>query len=349
MTSTVENATVVFSYDPENRTRVWERRLPIRDTHDVDMLSEDELVVANMREYEDGVSGDRVFVYNLTTDEITWEWTVHRHFDNDTAGGFDADWTHVNDVDPVGDNLLVSLRNFDQVVLVDRETKAVEARLGRDGDYDTLHEQHNPDVLGREPLTIVVADSENDRVVEYERRNGEWTATWTLTGLNWPRDADRLPNGNTLVTDTLNHRVIEVTPEGEVVWEFYAPWAPYDAERRGTGPGSRGATMAALNETGTVAVDGTAGDGPAGARTPADVIASLGDGTPIDGPTNRAARRWAHVTPWFRPVWLSRWAFAAFTLGTVLVAGWAGGELLVRRRTVARYASEGWRRLRRAD
>lgn len=326
MTSTVENATVVFAYDPENRTRVWERRLPIRDTHDVDMLSEDELVAANMREYEDGVSGDRVFVYNLTTDEITWEWRVHRPFDNDTAGGFDTDWTHVNDVDPVGDDLLVSLRNFDQVVLVDRETKAIEAPLGRDGHHDTLHEQHNPDVLDREPLTIVVADSENDRVVEYERRDG-----------------------NTLVTDTLNHRVIEVTPEGEVVWEFYAPWAPYDAERRRTGPGSRGPTMAALNETGTVVVDGTAGDGPAGARTPADAIASLGDGTPVDGATNHAARRWVHVTPWLRPVWLSRWAFAAFTFGTVLAAGWAGGELLIRRRTVAWYAGEGWRRLRRGD
>ena len=35
--------------------------------------------------------------------------------------------------------------------------------------------------------------------------------------------ADRLPNGNTLITEMLHGRVIEVTPEREVVWEFINP------------------------------------------------------------------------------------------------------------------------------
>ena len=37
---------------------------------------------------------------------------------------------------------------------------------------------------------------------------------------NWGGDADRLPNGNTLITDTANGRILEVTPEGEKVWEL---------------------------------------------------------------------------------------------------------------------------------
>ncbi len=33
----------------------------------------------------------------------------------------------------------------------------------------------------------------------------------------------RLPNGNTLITESDRGRVFEITPEGEVVWEFYNP------------------------------------------------------------------------------------------------------------------------------
>lgn len=94
-------------------------------------------------------------------------------------------------------------------------------------------------------MTVVVADSENDRIVEYKYENNEWKLTCELKGsLNWPRDADRLPDGNTLITH--NHRVIKVTPQGEFVWEYFAPWAPYDAERE-----SQGSTIDSVNTTKT--------------------------------------------------------------------------------------------------
>ena len=35
--------------------------------------------------------------------------------------------------------------------------------------------------------------------------------------------ADRLPNGNTLISEFVNGRVIEVTPDSEIVWEFINP------------------------------------------------------------------------------------------------------------------------------
>jgi hypothetical protein len=36
---------------------------------------------------------------------------------------------------------------------------------------------------------------------------------------NWPvRDANRLPNGSTLITGTTE--IVEVTPEGEIVWRL---------------------------------------------------------------------------------------------------------------------------------
>jgi len=100
-----------------------------------------------------------------------------------------------------------------------------------------MDHQHNPQWLG--DGAVLVADSGNDRVVELHREDGRWVPTWTLTeaggvSLHWPRDADRLPDGNTLVTDTLNKRIFEVAPNGTVVWSMQMPdGSPiaYEADR----------------------------------------------------------------------------------------------------------------------
>ena len=341
VTSISRRETVVLRMDRRTREVLWRERIAIQDTHDVDLLPNGNLVVANMRQYDEetGVSNDRIFVYDRETDEITWEWRFRDHYPNDTDGGFREDWSHVNDVDPVDDGsaFLVSPRNFDQVIKVDRETGDIVWRLGEDDAHGVLDEQHNPDLLSRadgEP-TVLVADSENDRVVEYARRDGEWVRTWTLRGnLSWPRDADRLPNGNTLVTDTLNHRVIEVTPTGEVVWEYYATWGPYDAERLATGGGSNGPTMAEQNVTGTYEVTG--GESRAAARIgPGEWVAVTLSGTPLAGGADAFAARWSHVAPWARPVWMAPWSFAYLALALLVGLAWGGAEAVLARRRIA--------------
>lgn len=45
-----------------------------------------------------------------------------------------------------------------------------------------------------------------------------------LNGPHWPQ---RLENGNTLIPDSWNNRVIEVSPEGEVVWRYEPAEFPY--------------------------------------------------------------------------------------------------------------------------
>jgi hypothetical protein len=354
VTSTYPDGTIAFEYDPDTDEVVQRHELPgLVDTHSTAWLGDGRLLVANMRATEDGVPEDRLFVRNTTTGETVWEWRFRNHYPNGTDGGFDGDWTHVNDVETVGDGdryVLASPRNFDQDIVVDRRTGNVVMRLGEDGEYGTLNEQHNPDYLEREDGTpvILVADSENDRVVEYERDCGgadprlgagtsptdcEWEQVWAVDGFNWPRDADRLPNGNTLVTDTLNHRVVEVTPEGEVVWEFYAAWAPYDAERGA--PGSNGPTMADRGTTGSFTVSGGADDSPAARYHVGDAIAAAGAGTPVESQTEELATTYAHVEPWFRPVWMGSWTFLAFAVGVLLSVGWALVELAARRDRIA--------------
>jgi hypothetical protein len=155
------------------------------------------------------------------------------------------------------------VRNFDRIIVVDRETKGIELSLGADDNYRFMNEQHNPQYLetdAGEP-TILIADSLNDRVVEWTLRDGEWVRTWELVGggLDEPRDADRLPNGNTLVVDRKGHRTMEVAPNGTVVWEVYTPWQPYDAERARIGEEPGGPTSADMGTTRSVELTNSAG------------------------------------------------------------------------------------------
>jgi len=280
VTATRLGTTLLYELDTETGEPVSTTELPYTDTHDADPLNRTHVVIANMRNYDadTDTNNDRIVVYDTEDEEVDWTWSFDDYYDRDVGGDYTDDWTHVNDVDRVGDDFLLSPRNFDQVVLVDRETGEIERTLGRDDDYDTLHEQHNPDALTSDDgkTTFLVADSENDRIVEYEHADGEWDRTWRLgsrASFDWPRDADRLRNGHTLVGDSKNNRVVEVTPRGEVVWEVYAPWLVYDVERVPVGGfasdayadlgGSRGPTTTDLRASGSYDLSGPGAAPPA--------------------------------------------------------------------------------------
>jgi len=239
---------------------VDEYSFPVRsmknsEVHDVEPLPEGGYLLTDMAE-------ERIFV---TEDgEVTWEWRAENFYDA-PADPTRTDWLHVNDVDRLGEGrYLVSVRNANQLVIVERGEGVVEvinedrndaddgacktgasgprAQLRdtdgdgdvRCGDPDVLNHQHNPQPL--HDGAVLVADSDNDRVVELHRENDTWEIAWTLDragalDFSWPRDADRLENGNTLITDTLNRRILEVNRTGRVVWSYQTPQIPYEADR----------------------------------------------------------------------------------------------------------------------
>ncbi|MFB6219802.1 MAG: aryl-sulfate sulfotransferase [Halolamina sp.] len=346
ITGTKPGQTVVSIWNPKTRETEWSRTFDWEDTHDVDLVNGDQLLVANMRNY-DGMTeknNDRLLLYDISDSEVVWEWKFRNHGFNRSGGGdYTDDWTHVNDVDKVGSGqYIASPRNFDQVIRVNRTSKSVTMQVGSDENHSVMYEQHNPQFLRGEngTPTMLVADSENDRIVEYAKVDGDWRRTWTLRGeFNWPRDADRLPNGNTLVTDTLNHRVMEVTPEGEVVWEFYAPWGTYDAERVRWGDEAGGPTIREQNATGAVTLSGS--EKLMGERqTFSQWVAQSFAGTPISEEAAWFAARWSHITPWMRPVWMSSWGLVRSLLAGLLTIGWLVGELTLRRNRVRRKAGQ---------
>lgn len=108
--------TVVYEWDPETNEVVWSERSDLEDTHDVDVNNGDQLLIANMCNYNEttGKNNDRIFIYNRTTDRIVWEWKFRNRYPASGEETYSNDWTHVNDVDKIapGEDL-VSNRDFD--------------------------------------------------------------------------------------------------------------------------------------------------------------------------------------------------------------------------------------------
>ena len=243
--------------DPRPEPRVISAySIPVRtkknsEIHDVERLQSGEYLMTDME-------NERIFT--VRNGEVTWQWNASSFYDA-PLDPTTTDWLHINDVDVIsGDRYLVSVRNANQLLIVERREGVVEVinkdtkdsndancrKSGQLADYNdddeircgdpsVLNHQHNPQWLGNG--TVLVADSDNDRVVELHRtENGSWTPAWTLSSaggvaFNWPRDADRLLNGNTLITDTLNRRIVEVNESGVVVWSRQTERIPYEADR----------------------------------------------------------------------------------------------------------------------
>lgn len=245
--------------DPNSDPRVIsEWSFPVRtklnsEVHDANLLPSGEILMTDM-------DNERVFTV-APNGTVTWQWNGSERYDA-PPDPTQTDWLHINDVDRIGPGrYMVSVRNANQLVVVERGEGVVEVinedQKRRDdanckanngladynndssgdilcGNPEIMDHQHNPQYLG--PNATLVADSENDRVVELHKQDSNWKVAWGVDSANgirfdWPRDADRLPNGNTLVTDTRNNRVIEVAPTGETIWTAKTGIWPYDAER----------------------------------------------------------------------------------------------------------------------
>jgi len=75
-------------------------------------------------------------------------------------------------------------------------------------------------------------ESRINRVIEVDSAG---SIVWEKAGLNMPQDAERLSNGNTLITEYGPQRVIEVDSAGSIVWEYTELSEPMDAERLSNG------------------------------------------------------------------------------------------------------------------
>ena len=177
-----------------------------RPYHNIDDLGDDRYAIADKENHG-------LFVYDAETNGTVREHVYAEHYPDSAGGG--EDFTHVSDIDAVdtGSHFLASPRK---------------------DDYEILHEQHNPTLLERDPPTVLVADSENDRIVEYRRTNGEWTQIWAfppkLPELNpvescWDRLQKRFKTRLIPDLSTLKDRLQRSLPTVDEpnIWKFLCP------------------------------------------------------------------------------------------------------------------------------
>jgi len=164
--------------------------------------------------------------------EIVWEWYARDYFDKPPFNTINNQgWTHTNAVTRMANgNTLISPRNFGLLVEVDAEGEVVRTigggvifgdqtiRLKAYENADPFA-PHDPEVLPNGNI-LMMSQYVPNRAIEMVPETGEVVWEYTVRDPdNWPvRDADRLPNGNTLITGT--RKIIEVTPEGKIVWQL---------------------------------------------------------------------------------------------------------------------------------
>ncbi|MBN1641135.1 MAG: aryl-sulfate sulfotransferase [Anaerolineae bacterium] len=192
--------------------------------------------------------------------ELVWEWRGEEHLDDlrrllsarawahvqeRIRGEFSFDWAHNNTCQIVPanataeresarggpvrfrpGNIVFSYRSLDVIGVIDRETGAIVWAWGP-GEIDG---QHKPHVLPNG--NILLFDNGTlrgySRVIELDPLTGvvEWSyvADPPETFLSrYISGAQRLPNGNTLICEGSECHLFEVTPDGEVVWDYRSP------------------------------------------------------------------------------------------------------------------------------
>src|SRR5215470_9378146 len=193
---------------------------------------------------------DRIYadyLLELTREGRTvWEWRSWEHLDPVADGIAEVQalrtlWAMGNSVLELPDgDILASYRPISTVIRIARQTGEIVWKIGS----PMLAGQHAPSLL--ENGNVLIFDNgvhrlddplPFSRVIEINPATNkiEWTyQDRPVSNFFTPRmgNAQRLPNGNTLINEASFGRLFEVTEDGEIVWEYVNPFfgGPPNAE-----------------------------------------------------------------------------------------------------------------------
>ncbi len=187
-------------------------------------------------EAKDGtIWGDYLREVN-TAGETVWEW--HAYQDDVLLQeplhplSTRKEFAHCNAVTELPDgNLMVSFRKFSIIAIIDKQQRKTTWYHRDDG----WGQQHDCELLDNGNILLfangiaVASGTYHSRVIEFDPKTRE--NVWVYSGS--PRvsffspnisGAQRLWSGNTLICEGLNGWIFEVTPDGEIVWDYVSPW-----------------------------------------------------------------------------------------------------------------------------
>ena len=147
------------------------------------------------------------------------------NFHTNTLEILDGSLAHLSPLFAAG-HALISVWGLDVIAIVDLEENRVIWALS-----GMWHRQHQPVLLenGNVLLFDNMGHGEWSKVIELEpfTQRIVWAYEGDLENDFYSRllgSCQRLPNGNTLITESLRATAFEVTPEGETVWRFVSPY-----------------------------------------------------------------------------------------------------------------------------
>ncbi|MDP6173223.1 MAG: arylsulfotransferase family protein [Rhodospirillales bacterium] len=184
-------------------------------------------------EHKDGIWGD--FIREIDPDGQTiWEWHCHEHMELEKyplpPGADRQEFAHANTVVPLEDgNILICFRLLDLVAIIDRRSgKFTWERREKDwgGPHDAqILENANMLLFANRGMHMGPRGSE---AVEFDMQKG--ARTWSYKGnpthtfdSPFVSGCQRLKGGNTLICEGMWGRIFEVTPAGDLVWEYISP------------------------------------------------------------------------------------------------------------------------------
>jgi hypothetical protein len=122
-------------------------------------------------------------------------------------------------------NVLVSVREIDVIAIVDMDEKSVVWALS--GQWKA---QHQPTMLDNGNMLLFDNQGYHggSKVIEFDPLTQQIVWAYEGTEENGFHSSSlgscqRLPNGNTLITESKGGRAFEVVPDKTIVWEFYNP------------------------------------------------------------------------------------------------------------------------------
>ena len=187
--------------------------------------------------HADGIYGD--FIREVDSEGKTvWEWHAAHDMDMNqfplSPVAKREEYAHANTIFPCPNgDMIINWRYNNTMAMIDRNTKQVKWHLNNT-DYGQHHDVQmldNGNILffANGANTHQFGPENGSRVVEVDPKTNE--EVWSYKGtpprsfMSWfISGCQRLKSGNTLICEGLWGRLFEVTPNGEIVWDYTSPF-----------------------------------------------------------------------------------------------------------------------------
>jgi len=191
----------------------------------------------------EGVMWGDVILEVTPEGRIVWEWVAHEHLDPEVDTTCPicpcSTWTHANSISELQNgDILTSFMKNNTLAIIDKKTGDIRWRWGK----DELGHQHSASVLDNGNILVfdnglhsILFNLGLSRVLEIHQDTNE--IVWYYLEENRPKtffysptmsSCQRLPNGNTFICEGIWGTLFEVTPQGELVWEYVNDLPSYE-------------------------------------------------------------------------------------------------------------------------